>query len=469
MQDSQLFSILRTLSKKEIRDLKKWLSSPVHNQRDDVLLLFEYLIVGNRLHEEKYLKKERVFSKLFPKQTFDDARLRQVKHFLLKSVEEFLIYQELREDQVRSKLALASVYRKRKLEKAFQKTMKSAQSAQEQFPHRNEHFFHNAYLLHQEQFQFQSEQQRMIENNLQDVSDSLDTMFLVDKLRQACLMLAHQKVFKTEFEIGLLQEILNYIESKQILNIPAIAIYYYTYKTTVEKDNPSHFEALKSELKAHIQYFPTDEQRDIYLLAINYCIGRINVGERPFMREAFELFRKGMEQMILIENGTLNRFTFRNIVNLGTILKEFDWIERFIARYQQYLLPKYRQNFVHFSNVLLHYGRGDYNEARRLLSQFDYDDVLMNMNGKIMLIKMYYEQEEIDALESLLESMRNYVHRKKVIGYHKSIYSNLIRYTRRLVRVNPYDKAQKTKLRKEIEGANPLPERAWLLERLEAL
>lgn len=469
MQNSHLISILATLSKKEIRDLKKWLSSPVHNQRDDVFVLFDYLTSGNHLTEEKYLQKERIFSKLFPDQTFDDARLRQTIHFLLKSVEEFLIYQELREDQVRSKLALASVYRKRKLEKAFQKTMNTAEQAQERFPHRNEHFFHNEYLLHQEKFQFQSEKQRMIETNLQDVSDSLDTMFLVDKLRQACLILAHQKVFKTEFEIGLLNEVLRHVEEQQFLEIPAIAIYYYTYKTAVDKDNLSHFEQLKAQLHAHIHLFPTVEQRDIYLLAINYCIGRLNVGDRLFIREAFELYREGMERKVLIENNTINRFTFRNIVNIGTSLKEFDWVENFIQNYQQYLSPKYRQNFVHFSFAKLHFEKREYGQAMRLLSQFDYDDVLINMSAKSMLIKIYYEEDELDTLESLLESMRNYIHRKKVIGYHKSIYNNLIRYTRRLVRVNPYDKSQKEKLRKEIEKANPLPERQWLLEQLEGL
>jgi hypothetical protein len=469
MRNSHLISVLSTLTKKETRDLKKWLASPIHNQRDDVLLLFGYLMAGNHLYEEKYLQKERIFSKLFPGEPFNDARLRQTQHFLLKSVEEFLIYQELREDQVRSKLALATVYRKRKLEKGFQKTMKSAESEQEEFPHRNEAFFHNAYLLHQEKYYFQSEKQRMIETNLQDVSDSLDIMFLVDKLRQACLMIAHQKVFKTEFEIGLLDEVLAYVERQNVLDTPAIATYYYAYKTSVEQDQPEYFEALKLQLKSNIHFFPPNEQRDIYLFAINYCIGRLNLGDRQLLRDLFELFRDGIEQKILIENNTLNRFTFRNIVNLGTTLKEFDWIENFIQNYQQYLLPKYRENFVHFSYAKLHYEKRDYNEAMRLLSQFDYDDVLINMSAKSMLIKMYYEQEEIDTLESLLESMRNYIHRKKIIGYHKSIYSNLIRYTRRLVRVNPFDKEQRKKLQAEIEAANPLPERTWLLEQLENL
>ena len=86
-----------------------------------------------------------------------------------------------------------------------------------------------------------------------------------------------------------------------------------------------------------------------------------------------------------------------------------------------------------------------------------------------MLIKIYYEEGEYGVLDSLLESLRTYINRKKAIAYHKNIYNNLIRFTKRLIRLSPYDKAQKAKLRQEIEAANPLPERKWLLEQLDNL
>ena len=43
MQKSVLTEIVLSLSKKEIRDLNKWLQSPAHNQREDVVNLFDYL------------------------------------------------------------------------------------------------------------------------------------------------------------------------------------------------------------------------------------------------------------------------------------------------------------------------------------------------------------------------------------------------------------------------------------------
>ena len=43
MQKSTLVEIIGSLSRKEIRDLNKWLQSPAHNQRQDVIRLFEYI------------------------------------------------------------------------------------------------------------------------------------------------------------------------------------------------------------------------------------------------------------------------------------------------------------------------------------------------------------------------------------------------------------------------------------------
>jgi len=105
----------------------------------------------------------------------------------------------------------------------------------------------------------------------------------------------------------------------------------------------------------------------------------------------------------------------------------------------------------------------------RLLASVEYDDILINLNAKSMLLKMFYEQDEFDALESLLESMRTYMQRKKVLGYHQSNYKNMIRYTRKLTRINPYSKLEKDKLKDEIQNTNPLTERKWLLHQLECM
>ncbi|MFN7116562.1 MAG: hypothetical protein ACK4TA_07150 [Saprospiraceae bacterium] len=469
MQNSHLIVVLKTFSKKELRDLEKWLESPSHNQRQDVLSLFQYLATNDALDSEKHLKKEKIYGKIFPREPFDDAKLRQTIHFLFKAVEEFLIYQKMQEDVTQSQLTLASIYRQRKLDKAFKKSVRIVEELQTKLPYRNQQYLHSEYLLQQEKYLFLEGKERTIKMNLQEVSDALDASFIADKLRQSCNMLAHQMLYKASYNMGLLEAVLHYIEDNQLTDNPAIGFYYYIYKTLTEEDNATHFEALNEQIQVASHLFPQEEMRGIYLHAINYCIVRLNSGQEAYFRKAFELYKKGIEEKILLTNNTIDPYLFRNVTAVGLKLKEFTWVDFFIHNYKDYLVEEHRENFFKFNLARLRVEQNNYDSAIQLLAATDFDDVLIHLSAKTMLLKIYYELEEIDALESLLESMRTYLNRKELVGSYRPIYQNIIRYTKKLVRLNPYDKARKEKLRQEILNVNPLPERPWLLKQLDKI
>jgi hypothetical protein len=306
--------------------------------------------------------------------------------------------------------------------------------------------------------------------NLQEIADTNDVAFFASKLKLNCLMLSHQAVFKTEYKFRLLDELLKYLETNhQFLEIPAIAIYYYQFKAITNQENEAYFRKLKEQIIKNGQLFPLEELGGIYKLAINYCIGRINAGRTNFIQESFDLYREGLERKIFFENGVLSRFTFGNIVSAGLNLKEFNWVENFINQYDSFLEEKHREGLVDYNKARLYFEKKDYKAAMKLLAQLDYDDYLITLSSKTMLLKMYYELDEYNTLDSLLGSMNTYLQRKKVMGYHKANYKNIIHFTKKLLRTTPYGREQKEKLRQELEAANPLTERKWLLEQLDKM
>ena len=445
------------------------MASPIHNQRKDVAKLFEYLMEDNHLYNDGFLEKEVAFKWVYPKESYDDAKMRQTIYFTTKCLEEFLIYQELREDEVRARTALGHVYRQRKLDKPFQKNIRETEKLQEQQEYRNGQYLRNEYFIQQEKYYYLSGVKRL-ELNLQQMSDALDATYIADKLRQSCLMLAHQAVYKKQdYEIGMLDDVLKVVKTKDFLNHPAIAMYYYSFMAQTEEEDESYFLNLKHEIIEHGHLLPKSEIRDIFLLALNYCIVKINAGITHYFREAFELYRQGLEQKLLFNEGILSRYTFINVVTNATRIKEFDWVETFIQDYKKYLENKYRDNIVSYSLGKLHFEKKAYDKAMTLFSQVEYDDILMNLNAKVMQIQMFYEQDELDVLESFLESTRTYLLRKKVIAYHRSTFKNFLRFTKKLLKISPFSMAQRNKLQKEMEETNPLKEKEWLLEKLEDL
>jgi hypothetical protein len=321
--------------------------------------------------------------------------------------------------------------------------------------------------LHWETYQLSLQQGRAKHYNAQELSDAQDLTFICEKLRMGCILLSHQQVAKQFFDEGLLAHVLQYLPGHRYLDVPIVAAYYHGYfaqKGGAEADE--HFAKLKALLQEHTGSFSVAENHDLFLLAINYCIKRINQQEHRYYNEIFDLHRAGLKQGALLENGVLSRWTYNNITTTALRLREFAWAKQFLDEYAAFLPEAHRSGAVHFNLAKYHYSTGEYREAMQHLLRIEYDDVLQNLVAKTMLCKIYYALDETDALENQLDSIQIYLRRKKVIGYHRENYSAIVRFFRKLVAVNPNRPDEKKQLREEIMAAPVLTERDWMLGQL---
>lgn len=464
MFKSRLIRVFSTFDAAEKAGLRKFVFSPYHNSRKDVVQLLDFLI--SNPNTAVTANKSVVYKILFPKDhSYDDFKMRQTMTFLLRLIEKYLIAEHFKEQKVEQQIILSKIYRARNLNSLIPKSIKKAGKILHQNSIRNVDYFNLEYHIQVEHHAYSAREKRVAPLNLQKMNDTLDIRYIGEKLRRTCLTLAHGNVFNYQYEIELLKEIEILIKQKKLLQIPLIATYYYTYKSLIE-DDPLFFRQLKNTLFQHLDIFSKDELRDLFILSINYCIKKINNGDNEFIQESFDLYQTGLTRGVFLQNGFLSRFTYKNIVAAGLKLGEFDTIESFISDYKNQLESQYRESNYSYNLARLYYTRKEYHAAMQLLLQVEYDDIFLNLDSKNMLMKMYFELKEYDALESLLESMRTYLLRKKVIGYHKTNYKNIIRFTRKLLKLNPYSESQKNKLKLEIQESQPLTERKWLLDQL---
>jgi hypothetical protein len=469
MQKSVLIEIIKSLDRKEIREVRKWLQSPFHNQRQDVVDLFEYL------HKflakaESIPEKEGAWAALFPGRVYDDAFMRQIMYFLLKAVEEYLVFVDSASSKIKSNVALARIYRQRNLTKAYKQAYRLGKENLEEQPLRNAFYFQNLFMLEHEEYEYLlSISQSGGPVNLQETSDALEKWFFVTKLQLANYMLAHRRVYqKIVYDIGLLPETLLYIKGNNLLKDASIAIYYYIYMALTEPNNDEYFDELEKLIHQKELYFTHSELRTLYVAALNYCVPKINQGRLDFSRRAFELYRKGLEKEILLENNLVSRYTFINAVSAAIRINEFEWAEKFIYDFQHYLEEKQKNDVVNFNLSRVYFEKGDYNKAQELLTQFDYAEVHLNIIAKTMLLKIYYEQDEYDAFESLVDSLRIYLQRKEALdAARKNSYKNMLSLMKKLLHLDVYSKAQKEKYRELVVSTNPLAERDWLLKQVE--
>jgi len=83
-----------------------------------------------------------------------------------------------------------------------------------------------------------------------------------------------------------------------------------------------------------------------------------------------------------------------------------------------------------------------------------------------LLLRIYFELNEYDALQAHFHSFSTYLRRKKDLGYHRELYLNLIRYTKVLIELAPKDKVARAQLLEEVQNSESVAEKEWLLQKL---
>ena len=470
VEKNPLISLYRSLDSSDGRRLGKWHDSPAHNQREDVRRLHAYLLGGkDRLYKTSALTKTRIWQHLFPDEPFDDARLRQTFHWALRSTEAFVAYLHWAGDEFDQQLALATALRHRNVPTAAGRSLKRAGQLHERTRVRNEAYYRRQYELEIERDEYRTAYRPLDAPHFQAISDTLDLTYYIEKLKASWNMLYHQRIYKTNFELRFLDEVVQQVRTLDLNQHPVLAIHYYGYLGLVDDDASGRtVSRLRNAVRDNGHLLSPSDLRYVILMAINLCINNVNQGREPFVREAFEWYRLAVAEDVLAADGILTRATYLNVVTNAIKLGEFDWVVGFVNDFSPRLEEEIRANTERFARARIAYEQGDYATSMPLLVQVDFKHPVYNLMAKTLQLKIYYELEEFDALDSQLGSMTTYLRRKQMSDLYRENFGNLVRFVRQLSRLPPGDATKREDLRRRVTDATPLSEKKWLLERFSA-
>lgn len=461
MQHALLPEIIRTLTPAEQQEARRWLLSPVHNLREDLPKLFDALC----RNPDSEQNRSQVWAVIFPGLDFSDQEYRLRCSYLLSVLEDWLVWQRRRDRASDFGAMLLAAYRERGLERHFHRRLPREREMLERLPMRTPEFYLAQYQLEREFYLEDSKGERLRPKNFQEQDDALTCALLGMKLRQACLALAHERVFETGYRMALVDEALLWAQKPPYSEAPAVAVYRDAYLSLTRPDDDAAFRQYRQSIFKYVHFFSPEDNRDLLLLALNTCIRNINQGRVLYLQEALELYRLGLEGNLLNERGYLTPYTYNNIAGIALRLSEFDWAEEFVNRYQFQLASEHREPLFALNAARLAYARKQYREALRFLQSADYRDFFHQMTARILQLKIYFETGENELLTAHLKNTRALLRRRRA-SYHEQNYLNIIRLTEHILRLRPNDADGRALLRHKMETLEPLTERAWLLEAL---
>ncbi len=463
MHKTPAFQILQAFPPATLRAFDKFMASPYLQTHDGTAQLYAYLRPRLQNATPAELEKGRVARELGE----NPRRLYHLTSYLLEAVELFLALESWKTQPQEGYLLTIEALRRLRLDDLSAAMLRYAKKRLTADPHRGADYHRADYRLQFESFHRSQQQGRAKAFNLQELFDAQDVAFISEKLRTGCLLLSHQAVSKRSYEKGLLDQILTFLNGHPYLEIPVVAAFYHGYFALAGGvDSDQHFRRLKDVLNVHAGAFSVAEVHDLYLLAINFCIRRINQAEGRYFRDVFDLYQSGLQHGALLEDGSLSRWTYTNIALAALSLQEYDWVFQFLHDYAPLLPANHREGAMNFNLARYYYDINNYQQAMQHLLRMEYDDVLQNLVAKTLLCKIYYEIEEFSALENQLDSIEIYLRRKKVLGYHKENYQAIVRMLRKMLALKPGNAQARQTIRRQIETAPVLTEREWFFKQL---
>ncbi|MEY4926144.1 MAG: hypothetical protein RI894_580 [Bacteroidota bacterium] len=467
-----LWSLLSATTRLEIR---AWIAALQPKLRQDALKLLAYLNENAAISEADW-QRETVFAYLYGNDVvYNDDWLRHAQSLLVKAIEQAIAAKKWLQEPIDAAFYIAEFYVEEKEGRYFQAAYKQLQQLNETtFPKNQEHFYR---LAQAENLYFRhiTDGQRVAVNNLEAIMEAQEKHFAAAQLRTACTALSYQNFFKTSYDFGLLPALLQRIEARNWQQTePIIGAYYFIYKMTTEITNDQltddYFAAFRQNMPQYAALFDKNELRDTYISGINYVIKRVNKGDKTYFRPLYDLYKEGIENGVLLaDDGSISAFTYGNMVATGLRIGETDYIFSFLQKYKNALPRDTRNMYYQYALARYYYRVRDFANALPCLLKLTYSDIFLQLDTKVILLKIYYETDDLENLEAHLRSFQQFLLRKKTqLGYHQQNYLNIIACAKQLTLTNWTDKAEKIALKTLLETMQPLTEREWFLETVAA-
>lgn len=464
-----MLDILKKFSSRELGRFGDYLSSPFFNKDEEVVVFYHYIRKYAPEFDSRNLEKDRILKKGIPGLDITEKKLGYIMSDIVDYAEGFIRYNTYFENELEGYCNVLRVYNKWENDKLFDQTLREAKDYLEKDPYRNAPYFYKEYLLQSElNLFFDRQKKRAYDASLQKATDYLDLFYIATKLKYSCELINRQKLVATDYEVRFLKEISDHLKDHSYDAHPSITIYYQILMTFVENENDAHFEKLKNLLQEHTDKFPPDEAKDMYAYAQNYAIRKINAGQQQFLREYFNLSRQALEKELLMVDGYLSPWTYKNIVIAALRAGEFEWTEQFIKSYKNKLNEKFRSNAYNYNLAYLLFFKGQYGDALRLINQVEFTDIFYALDSRTMLIKIYYQMDEWDPMQSAIEAFKVYLRRNKTLSDNvKDLYSNFLKFIDKLSRLTRRDKAKLEELLEKLESTKQTADLGWLRQKVE--
>jgi hypothetical protein len=468
--------LIKHLNKGEIKGLKLFLASPFHNKNKKLSELLNALI------SEPNIGDKGLFERIFKTEPYNKRWLYDAFSQLGSVVLRYVAIQRLEKDNTTWNTQVLKGFidvEDQKNAAAFAKHILKSHRAQKI---RDEVFLKNSLDLTSILYEDSAGKRTIPDQDqdyLQKKMDDLDLFYFLSKIKSACEMYNRRNIVNQEYRISFIAEIEDFIKDNNQLIEKSEALRIYLLVLKMVRDDDEHaFQTLELHLNTGIIELSAPEQKDIYNHAQNFCIRRANKGNSNYLGTLFALYGLQIRNGIILQRGLISEWDYKTIVTLGLRQNKKDWTKEFIYAYKQYLKDSIKDNAFAFNLASFYYETNEQRKAIRTLLNVEFTDVYYNLGSRTLLLKVYFDLEDDEALESQFISFNYFLKRNKLISiYQRNVHLNLIKFARSCYKLrvskpknaNSAFKSKVSILQTRIDDCKEINNLNWLKSRVQLL
>jgi hypothetical protein len=471
MLNTKLVTFLRSFSRTDLAQFRKYVASPFFNEKEELERLYVLLLESDLLiaKTEKSIGKPEFWKRLYHGTPYDDVRFRRLCSDLLRLAMDFTAYGQFASNPATGQVFLLHALANTRLEKHFDGALRQAQLLQEKAGFRDADFHYLSYMLHRRRHEHLEHVSPRTAgfDPIEKADYHLDCYYFTKKLEHYCDALGYRNIISDTAKVALIPDFLKYLEESPYLAEPVVKAWYLVAQMMLHPDETHFFQEMKILLEKKAASFQPKELQSLFIHSLNYCIDtKINRGREDYYHELFTLYCIALDREIIFDNGELNPHHYKNIITISLATRELAWAENFIRDFTHRLPKSDQENALNYNLAHVYFYQKRYDRVIELLREVEYQSVAYSLGSRTLLMRTYFEQREDQALDSLIDSYSIFLRRNRLVSKDvKQQYLNMLRFTRKLFLLAPFDKAGIEKTLRDIESCKALAAKKWLLEK----
>ena len=415
-QKSKLIELLFALNKRQRKDLKYFILIPSLNLRDYEIEVCSVLLELLEKKKLKHTSQKEIIKLIKGAEDKIEENWKYVTSNLLKVIYQYMSHTLSTPGAVPDDYKLLQYFYNENLKKNYvalsNKLFKNVNSGKA-----SSSTHYHKYLL----LELKAEDPSRNLNELEKLSayeDELDRFYVENKIRIFCEKENRKKIVNSPANNIDIEKWKKQYKPESY-NSSIAQIFYNIYKMLNSvSENEVYYEEVKKLFNSigH-EGFSHKDTKIIYDYLMNFCISMLNNGKIEYAKEFIKHVKFLESQKLLLDKGVITVKKYKNIAMAGLIIEEYNWVESFVWRYKKKLGLKNYSNILNLNLANIEFHQKKYDKALEYLEAYQPYDFYFKLSYEKLLLKIYYEKGDYQAIRSRIPSFEAYIKNKNTISF----------------------------------------------------